>query len=110
MFGFYDVCESIDFKGSRNEHWVNFPYLAGIEDDEDSLTISTEAIIDYIDRGWVGEITFNLKGYDLGVEWSPCQEYTSFQKVKFRDVLCVRRTFSKHRNATGVWKYTFLKY
>lgn len=110
MFGFYDTCESVDFKGSRNEHWTHFPYLADIEDDEDSLTISTEVVIDYIDRGWIGDVTFNLKGYDLGVEWSSDQEYTAFQKVKLNDVLCIRRTFSKCKKETGVWKYTFLKY
>lgn len=110
MFNVYEKCESIDFKGSRNEDWIHFPYFADIEDDEDSLTISTQVVIDYIDRGWVGDITFNLKGFDLSKEWTLDNNYTAFNKVKLRDVLCIRKTFNTRQNEAHIWKYTFLKY
>ena len=108
MFNVYEKCESIDFKGSRNENWLHFPYFADIDDDEDSLTISTQVVIDYIDRGWVGDITLNFVGYTTNDEY--WLENKAFQKIKLRDVLCIRRTFSKHPNEAATCKYTFLKY
>ena len=107
MFNFYDRCESIDFKGSRNENWTHFPYVSEVKDVGDSVTISTEVVVDYIDRGWLGDITFNLAGYSVEVEsW----ERTAFQKVVLKDMLCIRRTFSKDRGSSATWTYTFLKY
>ena len=107
MFNFYDRCESIDFKDSRNENWIHFPGGTEINDMEDRITISTEFVFDYIDRGWLGDITFNLIGYGADDDFN---ERTSFQKVKLRDVLCIRRTFNKHHDENAVWEYTFLKY
>lgn len=105
MFNIYDKCESIDFKCYRNENWIHFPYMAEISDNDDSLTISTAVVMDDIDRGWIGDITFNLSGFDLSDN-----EHTAFRKVKFMDVLCIRRTFNKHHDETAIWEYTFLKY
>lgn len=79
----------------------------GIEDFSEEFIVDTPVIIDYVDRGWVGDITFYFDGMSTEDEWN----FTDINdKFSYTNVLCIRRGINKQVDGCGIWRYTFLKY
>lgn len=81
--------------------------VCGIDDFSEEFIIDTPAIIDYVDRGWVGNITFYFSGVDIGDD----ENFTDInEQLRYKNALCVRRCINKQEDGCGIWRYTFLKY
>lgn len=101
MANVYDICNLV-FGGIAHNYSVE------IREFGDSIEIITDVVIDSIDRGWIGDITFNFDGYNI------CSCNTSghdaHESFALKDVLCCRRTFEKNDGGVVGWTYSFLKY
>ena len=86
---------------------INFKHYYEINDYDDSVVISTSVVIDDIDRGWRGDISFFFKGYNLEGRF---EHHDASDSKTIKDVLCRSRTFDKRDGHAIVWTYTFLKY
>ena len=82
-------------------------FVYGIEDFSDEFVIDTQVIIDYVDRGWVGDVTFYFEGMDIK---DGCGHTNIKDKFSYKNVLCTRRCLNKQFDECSVWRYTFLKY
>lgn len=78
-----------------------------IEDLSEEFIIDTPVVIDYVDRGWVGNVTFCFDGASTedGCDFTDIKD-----KFSYTNALCVRRGINKEVDELGVWRYTFLKY
>ena len=102
MANLYDVCNLIF---ENDTHRIEHNWRTDIIDFEDRIEIETELVFDTIDRGWLGNITFNFGGYDI----ADCDSKRNMQ-LTLKDLLCIRRTFDKDGPNIARWKYVFLKY
>lgn len=106
MANLYDVCNLVF---ENDTHRVEHNYRTNIQDFEDYIEIETELVFDIIDRGWIGNITFNFDGYDVK-NAGYNDEHRLHMHVMLKDLLCARRTFYKDGPNIVRWKYVFLKY
>ena len=106
MFAAYTKTRAIIF--DDGVHTVYYPWPFDLIDFEDYFVIETEVEIDKVSRGWLGDITFVLSGYNLD---EPGTMHENVDKeVTCRDALCVRRVFDRSSDNVVLWKYTFNKY
>lgn len=87
----------------------NCNYIKEFEDSCDTIILITDTEIDFVERGWLGDLTywathgFDIKDYE--------KEDLTSEPVCVRDVLCIRVEVKKSEPDCPVeWKYTFLKY
>lgn len=101
MAKIYDKVPLILFNnGTRT---IEYKCSADICEYDDSIELETSFKID-IDRGWIGNITFNLAGFEI----EGTQEVSDV--VHLYNLLCIRRTIWKYNDDCIIWKYQFLKY
>lgn len=97
----YDVCRVV-FGDIKHNYPVEILELG------DSIEIKTDVVIDGVNRGWIGDITFNFDGYDLDDHNTVGRN--AHEPSVLSDVLCCRRTFDSNDGNMISWTYTFLKY
>lgn len=102
MAKIYDKVPLILFNNGTKT--IEYKCGADICEFDDSIELETSFQID-IDRGWIGNITFNLAGYEI----EGAQEEVS-DVIHLYNVLCIRRTIWKYNEDCIIWKYQFLKY
>lgn len=87
---------------------AGFNYVREFEDSYDTITITTYAEIDFVHRGWLGDITYwatngvDIKNYEVTDLTSEC--------IQVKDALCVRVEVISKPDDPVEWTYTFLKY
>lgn len=107
MFNVYDRTKSIVFDNGISA--VSCTWPVEIKDYEDYFIIETQATIDEVSRGWLGDVAFILTGN--GFDETSCMSEKSISKeVVYKDVLCVRRIFDLASDCVASWQYTFNKY
>ena len=104
MFNVYNKVNVILDNGN---HLVEFKYLHGIQDFDDYIILGTDVVIGNIERGWVGNLTFQFKGSDLE---HPSTGSTVRETKMLTNVLCSARTCEYDCDHVVTWKYKFLKY
>lgn len=83
-------------------------YIREFEDFCDTIKITTEVELDFIERGWLGDITYwASKGFD--VKDYEKSDLTSEPKC-IKDALCIRVEVRSEPDSSVEWIYTFLKY
>lgn len=102
MFNVYDHCSKIILDDGRIS--INFEYISKIQDFDDYIIIKTPVTIIDVDRGWRGDLTFWLGGWNMSDdgEVNDC--------VTLKDVLCSARKFNLDEGVPVTWEYKFLKY
>ena len=104
MFNVYDKVNVILNDGNNV---IEFKYLHGIQDFDDYIILETDVVIGNIERGWVGNLTFQFKGSDLE---RPSTGGTVRETKTLTNVLCSARTCEYNCDYVVTWKYKFLKY
>ena len=83
-------------------------YVYEFEDNNDEIVIKSPAQIDFVYRGWLGDITYwAADGMDMN---NPEKTNLTSESCCVKDVLCVRVNVKDDGNAPVVWEYVFLKY
>lgn len=83
-------------------------YVYEFEDDNDEIVIKSPAQIDFVYRGWLGDITYwAADGMDIN---NPEKTNLTSESCCVKDVLCVRVNVKDDGNAPVMWEYVFLKY
>lgn len=83
-------------------------YIYEFEDSYDTITITTYVEIDFVHRGWLGDITYwatngtDVKDYEATDLTSEC--------IQVKDALCARVEVRSKQDDQVEWTYTFLKY
>ena len=83
-------------------------YIVEFEDSYDTIVITTIVELDFIERGWLGDITYwasrgvDIKDYEK-------RDLTSESKC-VKDALCARVEVRHKPDYPIEWTYTFLKY
>ena len=91
----------------RNNIDKDFVYIKEFEDSYNTITIKTEIEIDFIERGWLGDITYwATGGWELRNELNNCTS----EPVFIKDALCIRVEVRPEVDCPVTWTYTFLKY
>ena len=102
----YERIGSVYFQ--KGNEGSGFNYVEEFEDDDDQLIIRSPFQIDFVYRGWIGDITYwashGIDTKDMGK-----MDLTS-EPHYVRDVLCVRVNVTCNRGEPVMWKYVFLKY
>ena len=107
MFNVYDRIKIIVFDNGISA--VSCTWPVEIQDYEDYFIIKTQATIDEVSRGWLGDVMFMLTGN--GFDETSCMfEKRISKEVVYKDVLCVRRIFDFGSDCVASWQYTFNKY
>ena len=107
MLNIYDRTKVIVFDNGIDAIGCAWP--VEIKDYEDYFIIETQAEIDEISRGWLGDVKFILTG--SGFDETKCMPEKSISKeIVYKDVLCVRRIFDLTSDHVISWQYTFNKY
>ena len=74
----------------------------------DEIVIKSPAQIDFVYRGWLGDITYwAADGMDMN---NPEKTNLTSESCCVKDVLCVRVNVKDDGNAPVMWEYVFLKY
>lgn len=92
----------------NNNIGAGFNYISEFEDSYDTIRIETQIQIDFVERGWLGDITYwATNGFDT----KDCNsdDITS-EPICVKDVLCVRVEVKSESDSAVTWTYTFLKY
>ena len=85
-----------------------FNYISEFEDYDDSIVITTPVMIDFVERGWLGDITYWAdKGFNIKNDET--SDFTS-EGIHVKDVLCVRVGVKSEHGCPVEWTYMFLKY
>lgn len=105
MFNVYDRY-SLTF--NDDEKAIVLEFISEIQDFNDYIIIKTPVTIGDIRRGWTGDITFNLSGFD--VEKSFSDEDRVKENFTLKDALCSARTFEAGSDFAPMWQYKFMKY
>lgn len=105
MFNIYD---RYSLKFNDGEKIIVFEFVGELQDFDDYIIIETPVTIGDIKRGWVGDITFNLSGFDTEKGFS--DEDRVKENFTLKDVLCSARTFEAGSDFSPMWKYKFMKY
>lgn len=85
-----------------------FNYVYEFEDNNDKIVIKSSAQIDFVYRGWLGDITYwAADGMDMN---NPEKTNLTSESCCVKDVLCVRVNVKDDGNAPVMWEYVFLKY
>ena len=83
-------------------------YIREFEDFCDTIKITTEVELDFIERGWLGDITYwASSGWDLN-DYEK-RDLTSEPRC-IKDALCIRVEVRSEQDSPVEWTYTFLKY
>ena len=98
--------DPIDIVFVNDSQSINFKHYYEIDELDDSIVINTSVVIDNIDRGWRGDISFFFKGYNLEGKF---ERHDAFDSKIIKDVLCRSRTFEKRDGHAIIWTYVFLK-
>ena len=89
---------------------VGFNYISEFEDSHDSIVITTDIAIDFVERGWLGDITYwATNGWLVNDYTCDTGDLTS-EPTYIRDALCIRVEARSEPERPVEWKYTFLKY
>lgn len=92
----------------KDNEGSNFNYVYEFEDDNDEIVIKSPAQIDFVYRGWLGDITYwAADGMDMN---NPKNTNLTSESCCVRDVLCVRVNVTYDSYASVMWEYVFLKY
>lgn len=102
MFNVYDKCSSFFLNDGRVS--IKFEYISDIQEFDDYIIIKTPVTIADVDRGWRGDLTFWLRG------WNTSDDGEVNDCVTLKDVLCSARNLNLDEGAPVVWEYKFLKY
>lgn len=87
---------------------AGFNYISAFEDSYDTIRIETPIQIDFVERGWLGDITYwATSGFD--VNDYETHDLTS-EPTCVKDALCVRVEVKSESDSAVTWTYTFLKY
>lgn len=105
MFNIYDKYSLIFNDG---EKIFNFDIIQEIQDFDDYIIIKTPVTIGDIKRGWVGDITFNLSGFNMEKGFS--DEERVGENFTLKDTLCSARTLELGAEFSPTWQYKFNKY
>lgn len=106
MFSVYDRCKNIIFNDGKAV--INFAFYYELQDFDDYIIIKTCVTISNIDRGWRGDVTFSFAGRDIDDSFE--NDFTAFEDVTLKDMLCSARIFHQYENEAVNWEYKFLKY
>lgn len=107
MLNIYDRTKVIVFDNGRDA--IGYTWPVEIKDYEDYFIIETQAEIDEISRGWLGDVKFTLAGSSFD-EINCMPEKSISKEVVYKDALCVRRIFDLASGHATSWQYTFNKY
>ena len=92
----------------KDNEGSGFNYVYEFEDNNDEIVIKSPAQIDFVYRGWLGDITYwAADGMDMN---NPEKTNLTSESCCVKDVLCVRVNVKDDGNAPVVWEYVFLKY
>lgn len=105
MTEYYDRCKSITFDDGICK--IEFQFVDEVDDYDDYIIVESHVLIDNIDRGWRGDIAFNMVGTDLA---SKNYDEKIHCHTILKDVLCSARTFKSTYDMGVTWYYKFLKY
>lgn len=84
-----------------------FNYVEEFEDNYDQLIIRSAFQIDFVYRGWIGDITYWAS---LGIDAKDTEKMDLTSEPHcVRDVLCVRVNVTRDDGAPVRWEYVFLK-
>jgi hypothetical protein len=107
MLNVYNRIKTIVFNNGVSGFCGTWP--VEIKDYEDYFVIETQAEIDGVSRGWLGNVKFILTGNSFD-ETSCMSEKNVSKEVEYKDALCVRCTFDLISDYVVSWQYTFNKY
>ena len=94
----------------RDNIGTNCNYVSEFHDNDDAIVITTDMEIDFIERGWLGDITYwAANGWQIGDYTCKTGDFTS-EPVRIRDALCIRVNVRYEPECPVTWTYTFLKY
>ena len=102
----YERVGRVHFKNGNIGAGVN--YIRSFEDSYDTITITTEIEVDFIERGWLGDITY-WAGSGLDLNDYEKRDLTSEPRC-IKDALCIRVEVRSKPDCPVEWMYTFLKY
>ena len=88
---------------------AGFEYIKEFEDNCDSVIIISDIEIDFVYRGWVGDITYWATG-GFNVKDCNCIGDLTSEARHVKDALLARIEVKSDRGCAVEWKYTFLKY
>ena len=103
----YNYIGRVYFK--KDNIGAGFNYIKEFEDSYDTIIITTDIEINFVERGWIGDITYwAANGFDIK-DYKNRDLLTSEPRY-VRDVLCIRVDVRSEQGSPVEWKYTFLKY
>ena len=92
----------------KDNEGSGFNYVYEFEDNNDEIVIKSPAQIDFVYRGWLGDITYwAADGMDMN---NPEKTNLTSESCCVKDVLCVRVNVKDDGDAPVMWEYVFLKY
>lgn len=92
----------------KDNEGSGFNYVSKFENSYDQITISSICQIDFIDRGWIGDITYwAADGMDVK---NPERTDLTSEPCCVKDVLCVRVNVTYDVDAPVMWEYVFMKF
>lgn len=103
MFNCYDVCAVMVLDDGMDK--IKFEYVYEVSDFDDYIEVETGVVIGDVGRGWIGDITFYMTGFDVNDLNERVED-----SMTLKNVLCSARTFESHQGHATLWKYKFLKY
>ena len=86
----------------------NCRYVNEFEDCYDTIVLTTNMEIDFVERGWLGDITYWATG-GWNVNDLNAKDLTS-EPVCVKGALCIRVEVRSEQGYPVEWTYTFLKY
>jgi hypothetical protein len=87
---------------------AGFKYISSFEDSYDTIRIETPVQIDFVERGWLGDITYwATNGFDIN---DYKKRNLTSEPVCIKDALCIRVEVRSKLDSSVEWTYTFLKY
>lgn len=105
MFNVYDKYSLVFDNGDKS---IVFEFMGELRDFDDYIIIETPVPIGDIKRGWLGDITFNLSGFDA--ERGFGEEDRVKESFTLKDMLCSARTLEVADRFSPMWRYKFNKY
>lgn len=106
MFSVYDRCKNIIFK--NDDGTLSCDEYSEIQDFDEYIIINTAVTLGNIERGWCGDVTFRLAGYDVDGKFE--NGYDAFEDITLKNVLCSAKTFNHYADSAVMFNYKFLKY
>ena len=92
----------------KDNEGSGFNYVYEFEDNNDEIVLKSPAQIDFVYRGWLGDITYwAADGMDMN---NPEKTNLTSESCCVKDVLCVRVNVKDDGDAPVMWEYVFLKY